>query len=77
MSYQLLYLDVIRTLSEREEMPVEMLALKTGTTSSTVTELLEKLQQIHVVELDTDKKNVKLSNPQIVPTMTEFYALAG
>ena len=77
MSYQSLYLDVIRALSEREQMPVEMLALKTGTTSSTVTELLEKLQQIHVVELDTDKKNVKLSNPQIVPTMTEFYALAG
>jgi DNA-binding IclR family transcriptional regulator len=77
MSYQLLYLDIIRLLNEREEMPIEMIALKTGTTSSTVTELLEKLEQIHVVKLDNEKKNVKLAGPSSIPTMSEFYALAG
>ncbi|HMI67080.1 MAG TPA: hypothetical protein VK517_13635 [Cyclobacteriaceae bacterium] len=77
MSYQLLYLDIIRLLNEREEMPIEMIALKTGTTSSAVTELLEKLEQIHVVILDNEKKNVKLASPSSIPTMSEFYALAG
>ena len=77
MSYQLIYTDIIRILSERDETPVEMLALKTGSTSTDIIGFLQKLEKIHVVQLLDDKKKVRISNPHKIPTMTELYALAG
>jgi len=77
MANQLLYLEIIRTLSEHDDMPIEMLALKIRITPSNVLPYLQKLEQIHVVKLDHSRKRVRLSQPAHVPTMTELYSLAG
>ena len=77
MAAQLFYGDVMRILKERKQMPVDMLAWNLGISSSSTLEVLEKLQQVNLVVLDDNKKNVRVSNPDSIPTMDQILAIAG
>ena len=77
MAAQLFYGDVMRILKERKQMPVDMLAWNLGISSSSTLEVLEKLQQVNLVVLDDNKKNVKVSNPDSIPTIDQILAIAG
>jgi DNA-binding transcriptional regulator GbsR (MarR family) len=77
MSVQLFYGGIMEILKERKQMPVDMLAWKLGISSSSTLEALEKLQQVNLVALDADKKIVKISTPDSIPTRDEFYSIAG
>lgn len=67
----------MRILKERKQMPVDMLAWNLGISSSSTLEVLEKLQQVNLVVLDDNKKNVKVSNPDSIPTIDQILAIAG
>ena len=77
MNVQPLYLHIVRILSERERIPVEMLAIKVGTTTTGIIDSLQKLEQLNIVKMDSAKRSVSLSNPDSIPSMDQFYALAG
>jgi Mn-dependent DtxR family transcriptional regulator len=71
------YLELVRLLEDGQETPIEMLALKMGASSQTITDLLDKLAIIRVVEFDVEKKKVKLAPLDRIPAMNEFYSLAS
>ncbi len=75
MSVKPLHLNIVRILSERDKTPVEMLAIKTGTTVTDLREVLKRLQQINVVKVAADQKTVSLTDPGEIPPMTKFYFL--
>ncbi len=77
MNVQPLYLHIVRILSERDRIPVEMLAIKVGTTTTSIIDSLQKLEKLNIVKMDAARRSVSLSNPDSIPSMDQFYALAG
>ncbi|HEY9049304.1 MAG TPA: hypothetical protein VIN08_25555 [Ohtaekwangia sp.] len=77
MNVQPLYLTIVRILSEREQMPVEMLAIKTGNTKTGMLDSLHKMEKLKIVKLDPAEKSVCLTDPGSIPSMRQIYALAG
>jgi DNA-binding Lrp family transcriptional regulator len=77
MNVQPLYLHIVRILSERDRIPVEMLAIKVGTTTTSIIDSLQKLEKLNIVKMDAARRSVSLSNPDSIPSMDQFYSLAG
>ena len=77
INVQPLYLHIVSIISERDRIPVEMLAIKVGTTTTSIIDSLQKLEKLNIVKMDAARRSVSLSNPDSIPSMDQFYSLAG
>jgi hypothetical protein len=75
MSYHVSYTNLVKVLKSWKEMPVGLLAYQIDSTVSVITPMLQQLEQVRVVKLDAEKKNVKLCKSTTMPTLAELYAL--